>query len=282
MPKFLSLIPTLKYNLQGYLNRREPLVHNMVEGDQEWMQDDNVHFVEDQLGRRMWFRLDFARENHQSAPTMLVLHGVGHVSRPSLYAEKHWNTIKPLDQFGFENKGSWWIGVNSEPFVMDLLDRVVDISKQKLELEDTADLFIYGSSMGGYGALLHGARLGAKAVYANVPQIQLLGSKYSDNGMKKHFEVILSEHGPLSELNDLSIYLADEGLTHPLYFICENRFGTSQDYLQEHALKLVDMFIKKEINFHFEIIPTKGHNKNRGIREVRSLFERYCLEGYSE
>ena len=74
----------------------------MVQGDQEWMSDENVHFVEDELGRKMWYRLDFAREGGQSAPTMLVLHGVGHVSRPSLYAEKHWNTIKPLDQFGFE------------------------------------------------------------------------------------------------------------------------------------------------------------------------------------
>ena len=250
----------------------------MVKGDQEWMSDENVHFVEDELGRKMWYRLDFAREGCQSAPTMLILHGVGHVSRPSLYAEKHWNTIKPLDQFGFESKGAWWLGENSDPFVMNLLEKVVLESKQKLELESDAELFIYGSSMGGYGALLHGARLGAKAVYANVPQVQLLGSEYSNNGMKKHFEVILSETGPLSRMNDLSVFLADTDLEHPLYFICENRFGTSQDYLQEHALKLVDMFIAKDINFHFEIIPTKGHNKNRGIREVRALFEQYCID----
>ena len=51
--------------------------------------------------------------------------------------------------------------------------------------------------MGGYGALLHGARFGATAVYANVPQVQLLGSKYSENGMKKHFEPILDKDGPL-------------------------------------------------------------------------------------
>ena len=43
-------------------------------------------------------------------------------------------------------------------------------------------------------------------------------------------------------------------------------------------MKLVDMFIANDINFHFEIIPTKGHNKNRGIREVRALFEQYCID----
>ena len=78
----------------------------IVETVLEWREDENVFFAEDDIGRKMWYRLDFAKQNHENAPTMLVLHGVGHVTRPSLYAEKHWNTIKPLDQFGFENKGS--------------------------------------------------------------------------------------------------------------------------------------------------------------------------------
>ena len=249
----------------------------MVETVLEWKEDENVFFAEDDIGRKMWYRLDFAKQNHENAPTMLVLHGVGHVTRPSLYAEKHWNTIKPLDQFGFENKGSWWIGESSDPFTIDLLEKVVIESKEKLDLNLNSKLFIYGSSMGGYGALLHGARFGATAVYANVPQVQLLGSKYSENGMKKHFEPILDKDGPLWNYNDLSLYLKDTSLDHPLYFICENRYGSSEDYLHEHALKLVNMFIEENINFHFEIIPTKGHNKNRGIREVREMFEQYCL-----
>ena len=95
--------------------------------------------------------------------------------------------------------------------------------------------------------------------------------------MKKHFEPILDKDGPLWKYNDLSLYLKDASLDHPLYFICENRYGSSEDYLHEHALKLVNMFIEENINFHFEIIPTKGHNKNRGIREVREMFEQYCL-----
>jgi hypothetical protein len=262
-------------------------VTSQAEAD-SWQNDANVYHVEDSKGRKMWYRLDFAKENPENAPIMLALHGVGHVARPSYYAEKHWNTIKPLDQFGFENKGSWWFGEYGEPFTAKLLYKVVYESRKKLNSDPMSKLFIYGSSMGGYGALLHGARLGATAVYANVPQVKLLGSTYSNNGMKRHFDVVMEpKNGTaywllghvkgLYRMNDLSEYLESIEDVHPLYFICENRFGSTDNYLNEHTLKLVDMFMKNDIKYHLEIIPTKGHNKNRGIREVREMFEKYCL-----
>ena len=42
--------------------------------------------------------------------------------------------------------------------------------------------------------VLNGFKLAAKAVYANVPQIKLLGSTYSELGMKKYFEAALDNH----------------------------------------------------------------------------------------
>ena len=94
--------------------------------------------------------------------------------------------------------------------------------------------------------------------------------------MKPHFEAILG-HNMDSQYNDLTKFLTSAE-NHPLYFICENRFSSTKNYLEEHALKLVNWFLDNSINFHLEIIPNKGHNKNRGIREVRALFEQYCLE----
>ena len=44
---------------------------------------------------------------------------------------------------------------------------------------------------GGWGNHMNGCILGAKAVYANVPQIKLLGSTYSELGMKKFFDAVL-------------------------------------------------------------------------------------------
>jgi hypothetical protein len=32
------------------------------------------------------------------------------------------------------------------------------------------------------------------------------------------------------------------------------------------------------LNYHLEIVPTSGHNKNLGLREVRALFEKFIPE----
>ena len=247
----------------------------MTDSD-SWKNDSNVYSVCDKEGREMWYRLDISENEPENAPIMLVLHGVGYVSRPSYYAEKNWNTIKPIDQYGYQNKGSWWLGENNDFFTAKLLEMVVNESKEKIGSSDTSKLFIYGSSMGGYGAILHGVKLNATAIYANVPQVRLLGSTYSNNGMKPHFEAILGQNMD-SQYNDLTKFLTSAE-NHPLYFICENRFSSTKNYLEEHALKLVNWFLDNSINFHLEIIPNKGHNKNRGIREVRALFEQYCLD----
>ena len=44
--------------------------------------------------------------------------------------------------------------------------------REKIGSSDNSKLFIYGSSMGGYGAILHGVKLNATAIYANVPQVR--------------------------------------------------------------------------------------------------------------
>lgn len=63
---------------------------------------------------------------------------------------------------------------------------------QRLKDQGSGDIYFWGSSMGGFGALLHGYLNRAKAVYANVPQTKLLGTAYSDFGMRKYFEKIFS------------------------------------------------------------------------------------------
>jgi hypothetical protein len=65
-------------------------------------------------------------------------------------------------------------------------------------------------------------------------------------------------------------------LNHPLYFMCENRFGY-RNYRKEHINRFLEVLERLDLNYHLEIIPTKGHNKNRGINEVKAMFELYCL-----
>jgi len=243
---------------------------------EEWKEDELVHFVTDENGKKMWFRLKPARENPEQAPIYLILHGHGTTSRPTFYAEKKWNVIAPIDNFGEGDKGSWWLGENGDTSTSNLLERVVHKSKQILNSPEDVILCIYGSSMGGYGGILNGPKLGAKAVYANVPQIKLLGSTYSELGMKKYFQTALGTK-PDEKYNDLNNFIKEIDGDLPLFFICENRFG-QRDYLTQQAMSFVSTLNELELNYHLEIVPTSGHNKNLGLREVRALFEKFIPE----
>jgi len=242
----------------------------------EWRDDEFIHCVTNDDGKEMWFRVKPALQDPHDAPIFLVLHGHGTTPRPTFYAEPKWNVVAPIDNFGFNEKGSWWIGENGDDSTSKLLSKVVNKSKQILNSNDDIVLCIYGTSMGGYGAILNGSKLGAKAVYANVPQIRLLGSTYSELGMKRYFEAALGTD-PDGKYNDLNNFIKHIDGDLPLFFICENRFG-QKDYLEQQAMSFVNTLNELKINYHLEIVPTSGHNKNLGIREVRALFEKFIPE----
>ena len=43
-------------------------------------------------------------------------------------------------------------------------------------------------------------------------------------------------------------------------------------------MSIINTFNEADLNYHLEIVPLKGHNKNLGIREVRALFEKFIPE----
>ena len=243
-----------------------------------WKSEKNI-FTVDYGGKRMFYRFTPATETlPHLAPTMLLLHGHGSTN-PSRFRNANWNAIAPVDNFGEKNLGSWWVGENGDFSTQLLLDEVLNDCAKKIGLDKISNLFIYGSSMGVFGAIMHGQRYDALAIYANVPQIQLLGTTYSEGGMKQYFSKVIGQKN--AHVNDLVEYLDNPNLNHPLYFLCENRFGY-KNYRKEHMNRFIQLLESLELNYHLEIIPTKGHNKNRGINEVRSLFEQYCLNGMKE
>lgn len=239
----------------------------------EWTKEKNIFSVR-LNSKEMFFRFTPATETLPSeSPTLMLLHGHGSTN-PSRFRDPKWNAIAPVDNFGVEGLGSWWIGEHGDLTTIGLLDEVINKTCEMMDCDGISKLFIYGSSMGGFGALLHGHRYNAIAVYANVPQIQLLGTTYSEGGMKKFFSGVIGEGN--ERYNDLASLLNSPNLKHPLYFMCENRFGY-RNYRKEHINRFLDVLERLDLNYHLEIIPTKGHNKNRGINEVKAMFELYCL-----
>ena len=240
-----------------------------------WREYDNISSVIHD-GREMEYRFVPAKQNPKSAPTFIILHGHGNYP-PARAAYPDWNVFNPLDNFGFNGLGSWWLGENGIKFTIELFDLALEKALNSVDQTlSTSKLFIYGSSMGGYGALLHGVRIGAKGIYANVPQIKLLGSTYSELGMKKYFQTALGTN-PDEMYNDLNNFIRNADGDLPLFFICENRFG-QRDYLTQQAMSFVSTLNELELNYHLEIVPTSGHNKNLGLREVRALFEKFIPE----
>src|SRR5690606_15804942 len=119
----------------------------------------------------------FSPAEREDAPLVVILHGHSKNPRASRYRNPDWNVLCPIDNFGWKGYGSWFIGEGGDFFWLDAMPLLIR------KVYSGEHIYFCGSSMGGYGAILHGCRMKAQAVYANIAQTQLLGSTYSDNGM---------------------------------------------------------------------------------------------------
>ncbi|MEZ2741872.1 glycosyltransferase [Paenalcaligenes hominis] len=210
----------------------------------------------DEIGRSLFYRYTPALDEKNS-PLLVILHGHTHNALPSRYKNDHINVLAPVDNFGLNNSGSWWLGEKGDFFVKKLLHKLI-INKIS---RTNGDLYFWGSSMGGYGAILHGTILNAKAVYANIPQIRLLGSTYSNMGMEPFFKKVFGNSD--SEYNDLALFLErkfKEGgiVSPPLFFIAQSRYDY-KNYLEEQSLYFFQKCLTLGLNISYEVFPKKGH-----------------------
>lgn len=232
---------------------------------------DGFAYITDSKNRKMYYQFTPAKEPN-NAPLLVILHGHTFNAKPSKYKNEDWNVLCPIDNFGVNNAGSWWLGENGDFFVKDLLHAL--IFKIRKDINSNKGLFLWGSSMGGYGALLHGMLLDAKAIYANIPQIKLLGSSYSEKNMKKFFEPIFGTDKN-SIFNDVTNFLNIlKPQDNPLFFLVQSRFDY-KNYLEEQGLHFFQKSKDNEINISFEIVPENGHKVFYTIDESVKKIEKY-------
>jgi hypothetical protein len=205
----------------------------------------------------------------QNRPIIFILHGHGYAQAPSAFRSENWNVVCPMDRFGVDGLGSWFLGEYGNFFWLKAIPVILDQVRQKT---GQGRVHFWGSSMGGYAAILHGHRVGAKAVYANVPQTRLLGSSYSENGMKKYFEPIFGDAHE-SEFNDLTKVIIQR--TRTKYFLCFNQLEGRGSYVTEQCFPFISQLQSLRQPYYLEIRPIDAHGKNHGVGEVIALFNKY-------
>lgn len=218
-------------------------------------------------GRKIKYYLTRAVDKNK--PILFILHGHGYVDKPAQFKSKNWNVVCPIDCFGECGYGSWYLGEGGDFFWINAIKNIIHKVKEET---GQGQLYFWGSSMGGYGAILHGYLNHAAAVYANIPQTVLLGSKYSDGGMRKYFEPIFS--GGYSEYNDLKNVIKLRSRTK--FYLCFNQLE-SGDYFSEQGLSFVSHIHGLRQKMYLEVRPISSHGKNHGISETIDLFKKFNI-----
>ena len=250
------------------LNKKEH--YSFINKDMTLVKGNIMKSIENKYRQKINYKLNLS-ENPIGCPLLVVLHG--HGSEATSFQYDGWNILAPYDNFAYNNKGSWWLGENGDFFVKDLLQQLIKNIAKQYQCQE--NIYFYGSSMGGYGAILHGILCEARAVYANVPQIQFGSSQYF-KVFYKNKEAIFGINNTSKEENLLNYLNKTDDF--PMFFLCENMIEIKKHligYLGENTLRFASECYKNQIKLHLELLPYEGHMKNIGLKEVIKKFEKF-------
>lgn len=213
-------------------------------------------------------RFKFTPAAAPNRPILLIFHGQASNVLPARFESSQWNVVCPIDSFGFDGMGSWFLGESSDFFWLDAVRLIIE---QVRETAGSGRLFTWGSSMGGYAALLHGTLNHADSIYANLPQTVLLGSEYSRNGAEKYFKPLFADRVD-ERYNDLKKLIVTRNRTK--YFLCFNQLEPGH-YFDEQGLIFIEHLHSLRIKTYAEIRPLSAHGLNHTISEALDLFKKY-------
>lgn len=201
---------------------------------------------------------------------------------------ENWTILIPQDRYGFGRCGCWWLGEKGEFFILALLDRMIRHVSDAVGFN--GEIYTFGISMGGFGALLHGLRWKARAICANVPQVRLFGTEFTRNnerflkvvfgadGLKRLAEDPASDDPDTARLRRFAdpVNFLDGSLplsARPTFLLAQSRFDVTPNYAREHCFHLVDTLLKMDFNFDLRIVPEFSHREHIDVVEAISWFE---------
>lgn len=206
-----------------------------------------------------------------SRGVVVVFHGhVGSDIHPIRYSWPEFDLLLPLDNFGWNNLGSWFWGELGDNFVERLTAGLIE----KIRAERAAPAwYCIGASMGGFAALYYALKYRADGVYAMAPVIDLKG-KIRDNRSQNiagaYTHLARPDDEDLHALPD--IYAAAAACDHlpPLFLVQHqydrlNLFGTK-------TLPLVQLYNERRAWAGLRVHPAIGHTGHDGSYEEAQHF----------
>ncbi|UPT78190.1 hypothetical protein MN086_03360 [Sulfurovum sp. XGS-02] len=200
------------------------------------MGNEEILTIEDDKNQKLFYRFTPAALISNFVPLIVILD-----EKATHFEHKMWNVLTPLDHFGSENKA--------------LLQKLIEQIAEEYECED--HIYLYGSGMGGYDALLQGILCRANAVYADAPRIRLEETKGTNTPAKE---------------NDLTNFLNGTD-AFPVFYLCKN-----ENVLEDETAYFADACKEYDINVHLDFCP-KSEDETQIIKEVLGFFEKMASEG---
>jgi hypothetical protein len=231
------------------------------------MRNEDLLYIEDDNKRKLFYRFTPAAIASNFVPLVVILDEEERAETAN-FEHKMWNVLTPLDNFGYENRGSCWLGEKGDFFVKDLLQKLIHEIAEEYECED--HIYLYGSSIGGYGAILHGILCKANAVYAHAPQIRLQEPNDTDTEMKRFYDYIFADIS--SKENDLTNFLNPTD-PFPIFYLCDDGIA-DENSLEEETAYFVNACKKNDIKFNLDHCAKSGNNGSQNVKEVLNFFER--------
>lgn len=195
------------------------------------MDTKDLLYIEDAHNRKLFYRFTPAAVVSNFIPLVVILDGEDK-AEPTHIEYKMWNVLTPLFIFGYDKK--------------ELLQKLIKQISQEYECED--HIYLYGSYLGGYEAILHGILCKANAVYAHTPRIRLLDTNSPESDLTNF-------------LNPIDSF--------PIFYLCDNENNPEDD-----TAYFTDTCEKNGITVQLDFCPNQGEDKNRVLKKVLDMFER--------
>jgi hypothetical protein len=229
------------------------------------MANKDLLYIEDAKKRKLFYRFTPAAFASNFVPLLVVLHGEETADAPH-FEYKMWNVLTPIDSFGYEGRGTCWLGEEEEFFVKDLLQKLIRHIAEEYECED--HIYLYGSSMGGYGAILHGILCQANAVYAHIPRIRLPGTDAIDCAYA-FSDVVPKENDLSSFLNAIDDF--------PIFYLCDDTGSaqnTDESSVENDAVYFANACKKHAITVDLDHCPKLEGDEEQRLKVLLDMFER--------